>query len=83
MSFGSCYDAANMLTDGATSRLNSKKFSKETGVRVDVPHLRNPKVASSYVLQPPFGSPHVLYLEDLLTVHPTGVKWTSKRETPH
>lgn len=52
-------------------------------VRVDVPHPLDPQVASSYGLQPTFGSPHILYLQGLLTAHPTGVKWTSKRETLH
>lgn len=86
MSFRSCYDATDMLTDWETSRLNVRMliFFLLNRVRVDVTHLLDPRVASwSYGLQPPFGSPHVLYLEGLLTARPTGVKWTSKRETLH
>lgn len=81
MSFKSCYDATNMLTDGGTSRL--KKINFLNRVRVDVLNPLDLRVASSYGLHPTFGSSLKLYIQDLLSAHPTGVKWTRKRETLH
>lgn len=84
MSLRSNYDATNMLTDRGTSRLSflSEIFSiieSEWTFLIPLTHELHHHMAYS----PPFGSSHMWYLQGLLTAHPAGVKWTSKRETLH
>lgn len=85
MSLRSYYDATNMLTDRGTSRLrffkraNFSIIESEWTFLIPLTHELHHHMAYS----PPFGSSHMWYLQGLLTAHPAGVKWTSKRETLH